>query len=94
MLTEPQFRFTWLTKAYAWRREFITLFSKTYQGPHYCDGQTISQLPTWMIGVILLASAYSLLGEQVNHARSSASSSTAKVIVNSCGFQMIRMPIA
>ena len=36
----------------------------------------------------------SLLGEQVNHARSSASSSTAKVIVNSCGFQMIRMPFA
>ena len=94
MLTEPQFRFTWQTKAYAWRREFITLFSKTYQGPHCCDGQTISQLPTWMIGVIPLASAYSLLGEQVNHARSSASSSTAKVIVNSCGFRMIRMPFA
>ena len=66
MLTEPQFRFTWLTKAYAWRREFITLFSKTYQGPHYCDGQTISQLLTWMIGVILLASAYSLLGERAS----------------------------
>ena len=34
------------------------------------------------------------LGEQVNHARSSASSSTAKVIVNSCGFRMIRIPFA
>ena len=92
MLTEPQFRFIWLTKAYA--ASSSRSAAKTYQGPHYCDGQTISQLPTWMVGVILLASAYSLLGEQVNHARSSASSSTAKVIVNGCGFQMIRMPFA
>ena len=92
MLTEPQFRFTWLTIAYA--ASSSRSAAKTYQGPHYCDGQTISQLPTWMIGVILLASAYSLLGEQVNHARSSASSSTAKVLVNRCGFRMIRMPFA